>query len=67
MYIHDYQSIMYNIIGSTMVYKHAELVKATHNFSESAIIGKGGFDMVFEGKIRCCDVAVKRLTEVRYT
>lgn len=55
------------ITGSTMVYKHAELVKATDDFAESAIIGIGGFGMVFEGKIRCCNVAVKRLTEVSYT
>ena len=42
-------------------------MKATHHFTESAIIGRGGFGMLFEGKIRCCNVAVKRLTEVSYT
>ena len=47
-----------------MVYRHAELVKATNNYSESGIVGRGGFGVVFEGKIRCCSVAVKKLTEV---
>ena len=51
--------------GSTMVYTYSELQKATDNFAASAVIGKGGFGVVYEGKIRCCKVAIKRLTEVQ--
>jgi hypothetical protein len=35
-----------------MVYMHAELQKATNNFAEKSVIGRGGFGMVFEGEIR---------------
>ena len=42
----------------------APFKKATDNFADKAIIGRGGFGTEFEGKIRRCSVAVKRLTEV---
>ena len=47
-----------------MVYTFAELQKATDSFAENTIVGRGGFGVVFEGKIRCCSVAIKKLTEV---
>lgn len=43
-----------------MMYSFAEIQKATSNFAEEAIIGRGGFGMVFEGKSRCCSVVVKK-------
>ena len=49
-----------------MVYTFGELQKATDNFAEKTVIGRGGFGMVFEGEIRCCSVAIKKLTEVSY-
>lgn len=49
-----------------MVYTFAELQKATDSFAENTIIGRGGLGVVFEGKIRCCSVAIKKLTEVMF-
>ena len=53
------------LTGSTMMYTADELKRATNNYAEGAIIGKGGFGTVFSGKLRHCNVAIKRLTEVR--
>lgn len=47
-----------------MVYNCGEVATATKNFDDSGIIGTGGFGVVFQGRIRHCHVAVKRLTEV---
>ena len=53
-----------SFVGSAMVYTGSELVTATKNFNDNGIIGTGGFGVVFQGRIRHCLVAVKRLTEV---
>lgn len=42
-----------------------ELAAATKDFAATGIIGTGGFEVVYEGRIRHCHVAVKHLTEVR--
>ena len=52
------------LLGSSMIYSSAELLKATDNFSQENIVGKGGFGVVYRARIRMCDVAVKKLTEV---
>ena len=52
------------IAESDMVYSLSELAAATNDFGHGGIIGKGGFGVVYQGKIRHCHVAVKRLTEV---
>ena len=55
------------LTGSTMMYTADELKRATKDYDEGAVIGKGGFGMVFAGKLRHCNVAIKRLTDVRTT
>lgn len=52
------------LLGSSMIYSSAELLKATDNFSQENIVGKGGFGVVYRARIRMCNVAVKKLTEV---
>ena len=47
-----------------MIYGSAELLKATDNFNCERVIGRGGFGVVYRAKVRLCDVAVKKLTEV---
>lgn len=41
--------------------------KATGNFSQANVIGKGGFSTVYKGRLFGRDVAVKRLTQDRLT
>lgn len=42
-----------------------ELTSATENFSESKLLGKGGFGSVYQGYIKGTKVAIKKFTEVR--
>ena len=52
--------IVLMLTGSTMMYTAEELKRATKDYDEGAVIGKGGFGMVFAGKLRHCNVAIKR-------
>ncbi len=49
-----------------MTFSRDELVAATSNFNAGNIIGKGGFGLVYRGKLRHTLVAVKVLSEVCY-
>jgi len=44
-----------------------ELEKATNNWSEVNILGKGGFGTVFEGEWKHTKVAVKVFKKVKYS
>lgn len=57
---------MYTLIhaGSSMVYTEQQLSDATNSFSDSNLIGKGGFGAVYRGTLRKCNVAIKKLTDV---
>ena len=41
-----------------------QLKRATDNFSQSRLIGKGGYGTVYQGYINCSTVAVKVLKKV---
>lgn len=55
-----------NFLGA-LSFTHDELKCATENFTNSRLIGKGGFGKVFRGIIRHTNVAIKLLTKVSYT
>ena len=47
-----------------MIFSYDDLSKVTDNFSKERLIGKGGFGVVYRGKLRHADVAVKVLNTV---
>ena len=47
-----------------MIFSEADLERATGDFSEENMVGKGGFGRVFRGKLRHSDVAIKVLNTV---
>ena len=60
-----YQNTARDNYSAVIIFKMAELIKATSNFSPSLKIGQGGFGTVFKGKLRDGKiVAVKRAKKV---
>lgn len=48
---------------AVLQFTEKEICKATGNFAEDAILGSGGFGVVYKGMINGTNVAVKKLTE----
>lgn len=48
-----------------MVFKYEDLQKATDNFNDANLIGKGEFGSVYKGRLHFSNVAVKVLSDVR--
>ncbi len=42
------------------------IIEATDKFNADYVIGKGGFGLIYKGKLRHTLVAIKVLSEVRY-
>ncbi|XP_021742466.1 receptor-like cytosolic serine/threonine-protein kinase RBK2 [Chenopodium quinoa] len=58
---------MYKMKASWMVFSFSELQKATDNFSQDNLIGRGGFAEVYKGCLKGGQlVAVKRLTTLTH-
>lgn len=56
--------IIFYYLGSAMTFTYESLMKATGDFAEANVIGKGGFGKVFRGTLRHVNVAIKVLSEV---
>lgn len=47
--------------GNIMQINYNELVEATNGWDKANILGRGGFGVVFKGKWKCTDVAIKKM------
>lgn len=47
--------------GNIMQINYNELVEATGNWDKANILGSGGFGVVYKGKWKCTDVAIKKM------
>ena len=47
--------------GNIMQINYNELIEATNNWDKSNILGRGGFGVVYKGKWKCTDVAIKKM------
>nr|WMZ41589.1 pelle protein [Altica viridicyanea] len=56
-------SIVAESVGGLPSIPYEDLQKSTNNWSESTVLGKGGFGKVYKGKWKCTDVAIKRLDQ----
>ena len=49
---------------SVLEFTESDIKQATNNFSANSVLGSGGFGVVYKGKMRGTNIAVKKLTEV---
>lgn len=47
--------------GNIMQINYAELAEATGNWDKANVLGRGGFGVVYKGKWKCTDVAIKKM------
>lgn len=47
--------------GNIMQINYMELIEATNNWDKVNILGRGGFGVVYKGKWKCTDVAIKKM------
>lgn len=47
--------------GNIMQINYTELLEATGNWDKGNILGRGGFGVVYKGKWKCTDVAIKKM------
>ncbi len=50
-----------------MEFGQSDLIEATNNFTDTQLVGEGGFGFVYRGQIRGTLVAIKILKKVSYS
>ena len=63
MFIVSVQHDPEGCLGHLKQYKFKEIRKATNNFSQTNILGEGGYGIVYNGDLDGTTVAVKRLKD----